>query len=109
METALVAAEAGIAPTAAAAVRAHAAVAVGPALTARPGQAEAWCPGVALGPAAALSALGVARAALAMRAAGGNPVAWDAVLPAYHREPAPVLQRQAALREQAARRAEAGT
>jgi tRNA threonylcarbamoyl adenosine modification protein YeaZ len=70
------------------------AIAIGPALSQRPGQAESWLPGVVLGNADTLRALGVARAARALSASGHAPVAWDAVLPAYHREPAPVLQRQ---------------
>jgi tRNA threonylcarbamoyl adenosine modification protein YeaZ len=86
----------GIPATVAAILRAENAVAVGPALTQRPGQAETWCPGIALGDPAPLRALGVARAARALAAAGQTPAAWDAILPAYHREPAPVLQRQAA-------------
>jgi tRNA threonylcarbamoyladenosine biosynthesis protein TsaB len=104
--TTLVAAEPGIehpapAPDHLAAIRAAGAVAIGPALVTRPGLAASWCPGIALGDAAPLKARGVARAARAQAAAGAAPVRWDAVLPAYHRDPAPVLQRERARRAQA--------
>jgi tRNA threonylcarbamoyladenosine biosynthesis protein TsaB len=66
-------------------------VAVGPALAAKPGLAQGWRPGVALGDPAALTARGVARAALQ-----ADPVPWERVLPAYHQEAAPVLQRRLA-------------
>lgn len=69
---------------------AAAAVAIGPALAAKPGLAERWRPGPAGDPAWP-DARGVAR--LASQAA---PVAWDALLPRYLQEPAPVLQRAAA-------------
>jgi len=65
------------------------AVAVGPALTQKPGLAERWCPGVRLGSPAMPDARGVAAAARGVAA-----VEWRALLPAYHREPAPVLQRR---------------
>ena len=70
------------------------AVAIGPALGAKPELAARWCPGVRLGSAAPLQARGVAAAAR-----GRVPVGWQQLLPAYHQEPAPVLQRrnQAAL------------
>ena len=66
------------------------AVAVGPALTAKPGLAEHWRPGVVLGDAAGPDARGVA-----MLAAQVPAVPWQSILPLYHQEPAPVLQRQA--------------
>ncbi len=64
------------------------ATAIGPALAAKPGLAERWCPGVALGPAQGLSARGVA---LLARATPARP--WPEVLPAYHQASAPELQR----------------
>jgi tRNA threonylcarbamoyladenosine biosynthesis protein TsaB len=64
------------------------AVAVGPALAAKPGLAERWCPGIRLGDPAALTARGVARLAPHVPA-----LDWSAILPAYHQQPAPVLQR----------------
>lgn len=64
------------------------AVAVGPALAGKPGLAERWCPGIRLGDAAGPGARGVARLA---RQTPAQP--WRQVLPAYHQEPAPVLQR----------------
>lgn len=67
------------------------AVAIGPALATKPGLAQTWCPGVALGTPSALTARGVARVASQVPA-----VAWSALLPAYHQQPAPVLQRQQA-------------
>ncbi len=70
---------------------ARGAVAIGPALTAKPGLAERWSPGVTLGDATPVSARGVA---LAARLIG--PVSWAQVLPAYHQEAAPVLQRRLA-------------
>ncbi|HAT10041.1 MAG TPA: tRNA (adenosine(37)-N6)-threonylcarbamoyltransferase complex dimerization subunit type 1 TsaB [Planctomycetes bacterium] len=67
------------------------AVAIGPALSAKPGLAERWRPGVVCGDPSGPDARGVAALA------GQVPsVAWDAVLPLYHQEPAPVLQRAAA-------------
>ncbi len=70
---------------------ARAAIAIGPALAAKPGLAERWLPGIASGDPAGPDARGVAALA------GQVPtVAWDAVLPLYHQEPAPVLQRAAA-------------
>lgn len=66
------------------------ATAIGPALAAKPGLAQRWCPGVREGSPAPLSARGVAGAA-----ADAEAVAWDRLLPAYHQEPAPVLQRRA--------------
>jgi tRNA threonylcarbamoyl adenosine modification protein YeaZ len=71
---------------------AAAAVAIGPALTAKPGLAERWQPGIALGDPAGPDARGVARLAGQV-----PPLSWDRVLPLYHQEPAPVLQRAAAL------------
>lgn len=66
------------------------AVAVGPALRDKPGLAERWLPGIRLGDDAGPDAVAVARIA------GGVPsVPWDKVLPLYHQEPAPVLQRAA--------------
>jgi hypothetical protein len=67
------------------------AVAIGPALAQKPELAARWLPGVALGDPAGPDARGVARAAPHVA-----PVPWDRVLPLYHQEPAPVLQRQAA-------------
>jgi tRNA threonylcarbamoyl adenosine modification protein YeaZ len=64
------------------------AVAIGPALVAKPGLSRRWCPEAAEGSAAPLSARGVARAA----GLGGG---WEHLLPKYHQEPAPVLQRRA--------------
>lgn len=65
------------------------AVAVGPAIAAKPGLAQRWCAGVREGSSAPLSARGVAQAAF-----GAAAVGWDRLLPAYHQEAAPVLQRQ---------------
>ena len=67
------------------------AVAIGPALTAKPGLAQRWLPGVAVGDPAPPDARGVARLAGQV-----PPVPWDRVLPLYHQEPSPVLQRAAA-------------
>ncbi len=67
------------------------AVAVGPALLIKPGLAQTWCPGVQVGNASALTARGVARLAPQVPV-----VDWSALLPAYHQQPAPVLQRQQA-------------
>ncbi len=64
------------------------AVAIGPALTAKPGLAAHWCPGIALGDPAPLTARGVARLAPQVPA---QP--WDQLLPAYHQASAPELQR----------------
>jgi tRNA threonylcarbamoyladenosine biosynthesis protein TsaB len=66
------------------------AIAVGPALSAKPGLAARWRPGIRQGAATGPSARGVARAAPQVAA-----VSWDAVLPDYRQEPAPVLQREA--------------
>ncbi len=66
------------------------AVAIGPAVAAKPELARRWCPGVALGSAAPPDARGVARAAR-----GAPAMSWDRLLPAYHQEPSPVLQRRA--------------
>lgn len=66
------------------------AVAIGPALGAKPGLAERWLPGVALGCADGPDARGVA-----MLAGQVPPVPWERILPLYHQEPAPVLQRAA--------------
>jgi len=65
------------------------AVAIGPALATKPELAGRWCPGVRLGSAAPLRAEGVAAAAR-----GCVPLGWEQILPAYHQEPAPVLQRR---------------
>jgi tRNA threonylcarbamoyl adenosine modification protein YeaZ len=64
------------------------ATAIGPALALKPGLAERWCPGVALGPAAGVSARGVARLARA-----SPPRPWQEALPAYLQASAPELQR----------------
>lgn len=74
----------------------RAAVAIGPALVTKPDLAHRWCPDVALGDPAGLTARGVARLAAQVPA-----VDWSAVLPAYHQQPAPVLQRREALAQQA--------
>jgi tRNA threonylcarbamoyl adenosine modification protein YeaZ len=66
------------------------ATAIGPALATKPALARLWCPGVALGTSASPTARGVARLAPQVPA-----LDWQAVLPAYHQQPAPVLQRQA--------------
>lgn len=66
------------------------AIAIGPALASKPGLARAWCPGIECGSAAGLTARGVARIAPQVEARS-----WDRLLPAYHQEPAPVLQRRA--------------
>ena len=65
------------------------AVAIGPALTTKPQLAGRWCPGIRIGSTAPLSAVGVAAAAR-----GCVPLGWEQILPAYHQEPAPVLQRR---------------
>lgn len=67
------------------------AVAIGPALDTKPGLAERWVPGIAHGDPACPDARGVARLAGQVAA-----TPWDRVLPLYHQEPAPVLQRAAA-------------
>lgn len=64
------------------------AVAIGPALTAKPGLAERWWPGITLGSAAPLTARGVARIARQVPA-----ISWDHLVPAYHQLSAPELQR----------------
>jgi tRNA threonylcarbamoyladenosine biosynthesis protein TsaB len=64
------------------------ATAIGPALAHKPGLAERWCPGVALGPAAGVSARGVARLARDC-----PPTPWPQALPAYLQASAPELQR----------------
>ena len=66
------------------------AVAIGPALTAKPGLAERWCPAARLGSPAALTARGVALAGRHQPASG-----WEQLLPAYHQLSAPELQRAA--------------
>ncbi|MBA3708187.1 MAG: tRNA (adenosine(37)-N6)-threonylcarbamoyltransferase complex dimerization subunit type 1 TsaB [Planctomycetes bacterium] len=66
------------------------ATAIGPALAAKPALARHWCPGIAIGAAAHLTARGVAKAAASVPAAS-----WRDLLPAYHLEAAPVLQRRA--------------
>lgn len=65
------------------------AVALGPALSAKPELATRWSPGVRLGSAAPLSARGVARLAPQI-----PTIPWSHVLPAYHQVSAPELQRQ---------------
>jgi hypothetical protein len=67
------------------------AAAIGPALATKPGLVERLSPGVRLGSPAGPDARGVARLAAQVPA-----VAWDALLPVYGQEPAPVLQRRAA-------------
>ena len=64
------------------------AIAIGPALTAKPELAARWAK--VLGDPAPLSARGVARAARQI-----DPQPWSSILPAYHQKPAPVLQREA--------------
>lgn len=66
------------------------AVAIGPALAAKPGLAQRWLPGVREGDPAGPDARGVA-----MLAAQSPALDWAAVQPLYHQEPAPVLQRAA--------------
>lgn len=63
-------------------------VAIGPALTAKPELVQTWRPGTTLGDPAPLTARGVAIAAAQVPA-----VTWQQVLPAYHQDPAPVIQR----------------
>jgi len=65
-----------------------AAVAIGPALTAKPGLAERWAPGIRLGSPAGLTARGVAAVAQQFPA-----VRWNDLLPQYHQRSAPELQR----------------
>lgn len=65
------------------------AIAIGPALTAKPDLLARWRPGQATASSAGLTALGVLRAARHV-----DPVDWSRVLPAYLQEPAPVLQRR---------------
>lgn len=65
------------------------AVAIGPALSAKPDLLARWRPGQATGSSAVLTALGVLRAARHV-----EPVDWTQVLPAYLQDPAPVLQRR---------------
>lgn len=72
------------------------AVAIGPALSAKPDLAARWWPGIVCGSAAPLTARGVARLAPQIPA-----ISWDHLLPAYHQLSAPELQRLA-------RRSEAG-
>ncbi|MCS6971088.1 MAG: tRNA (adenosine(37)-N6)-threonylcarbamoyltransferase complex dimerization subunit type 1 TsaB [Planctomycetota bacterium] len=64
------------------------AVVIGPALASKPSLVERWLPGVPRGSPAGPDARAVARLA-----ALSAPRPWDAVLPIYHQEPAPVLQR----------------
>jgi tRNA threonylcarbamoyl adenosine modification protein YeaZ len=68
--------------------RTREATAVGPLLAASADLVHRWSPGITLGASAPLRARGVALAARSV-----DPVPWDRVLPAYHQEPAPVLQR----------------
>jgi tRNA threonylcarbamoyl adenosine modification protein YeaZ len=65
------------------------AVAIGPALAAKPDLAGRWCPGVRIGSPQGLNARGVALAANLEPA-----VSWRGVLPAYHQDSAPVIQRR---------------
>lgn len=65
------------------------ATAIGPALAAKPELAHSWCPGIRLGSAAPLNARGVARATHLVPA-----VTWQALLPAYHQDSAPEIQRR---------------
>jgi tRNA threonylcarbamoyladenosine biosynthesis protein TsaB len=67
-----------------------AAVAIGPALAAKPGLAERWCAAARLGSPDTLTARGVALAARHQPATG-----WEQLLPAYHQLSAPELQRAA--------------
>ncbi len=71
------------------------AVAIGPALSSKPDLASRWCPGIALGEVAQLTARGVARLARQV-----PPQAWDKILPAYHQASAPELQRARAAQTQ---------
>lgn len=64
------------------------AVAIGPALSGKPGLAARWCPGIVVGDASPLTARGVARLAPQVPARS-----WDGILPAYHQASAPELQR----------------
>jgi tRNA threonylcarbamoyl adenosine modification protein YeaZ len=73
------------------------AVAIGPALAHKGGLAERWCPGIALGSPATLSARGVARLAPQVEA-----LPWNRVLPAYLQASAPELQRAERLLRDAA-------
>ena len=70
----------------------HRATAIGPALTTKPHLAAQWCPGIVCGSAAVLTARGVARLAGSVPA-----ITWDRLVPVYHQEPAPVLQRRAGI------------
>ena len=63
-------------------------IAIGSALTVKPGLVERWRPGTTLGDASALTARGVVLAAAHVEA-----VPWQQVLPAYHQDAAPVIQR----------------
>jgi tRNA threonylcarbamoyl adenosine modification protein YeaZ len=65
------------------------ATAIGPLLDAKPGLLPRWSPRTVLGSSAPLRARGVAAAAREVPA-----VAWSQLLPQYHQEPAPVLQRR---------------
>ena len=66
------------------------ATAIGPALAAKPGLAERWCPGIPVGEAIACDARGVARAAAWTPAVPGGDLR-----PAYHMASAPELEREA--------------
>ena len=66
------------------------AVAIGPGLVSKPDLVERICPGIRCGDTGGVHAIGVARAAGMVV---GMP--WEALLPQYGLEPAPVLQRRA--------------
>jgi tRNA threonylcarbamoyladenosine biosynthesis protein TsaB len=72
-----------------------AAVAIGPALHSKPGLAEHWCPGIAVGSSEACSAQAVARLAVAEQRAGRATAEWHSLVPAYHIASAPELERAA--------------
>jgi len=63
-------------------------IAIGSALTIKPGLVERWRPGTTVGDPAATTARGVVLAA-----AHAESVAWQQLLPAYHQDAAPVIQR----------------
>jgi tRNA threonylcarbamoyl adenosine modification protein YeaZ len=63
-------------------------VAIGSALTIKPDLVERWRPGTIKGDPSALTARGVGLAAAHVQA-----VPWERVLPAYHQDAAPVIQR----------------
>lgn len=65
------------------------AVAIGPALSLKPGLADRWAPGIVLGDPAPVHGRGVARAAL-----GRPSIPWSGLLPDYGIEASPVIQRR---------------